>query len=198
MTTNTQIPYNDLVGNGTTVRYGYTFGIVENVDLIVLTQVTGGSLVLQIEYSDYTLENLTDIGGDVLFTTAPADGIRVLILRRTTMTQNVDYEEGEPFQAETHEWNLDKITYILQELIGGAWGGLDGDGNPIYITFDLDAVQNAYTVTITNTGGTDAEIPAWVDATLAGVFHGEIMDEGDVPDDESVTTEPNGHMFIGI
>ena len=198
MTTNVQIPYNDLIGNGTTVRYPYTFGIVENVDLIVLTQVTGSDLVLNIEYSNYTLENITDIGGDVLFTTVPEDGVRVLILRRTTMSQNVDYETGEPFQAETHEWNLDKITYILQELIGGARGGLDADGNPIIITFDLDAVQNAYTVTITNTGGTDAEIPAWVDATYAGVMHGEVMLEVNVPADESATTDPDGHFYIGI
>ena len=107
MTTNTQIPYVDLIGNGTTVRYPYTFGIVEHVDLIVLTQVTGDDLILQTEYSNYTLENITDVGGDVLFTVAPVDDIRVLILRRTTMSQNVDYETDEPFQAETHEWNLD-------------------------------------------------------------------------------------------
>ena len=154
--------------------------------------------MLQIEFSSYTIENETDFGGDILFTEAPADGTRVLILRRTTMSQEVDYEDGEAFQAETHEFNLDKITYILQELIGGARGGLDADGNPIIITFDLDAVQNAYTVTITNTGGTDAEIPAWVDATYAGVMHGEVMLEANMPADESVTTDPDGHFYIGI
>ena len=200
MTTNVQIPYVDLIGNGTTVRYPFTFGIVENVDLIVLIAPAAGSsdLTLQIEYSQYTIENVTDVGGDVLFEIAPPADSRVLILRRTTMSQNVDYETDEPFQAETHEWNLDKITYILQELIGGAWGGLDGDGNPIYMTFDLDAVQNAYTVTITNSGGTDAEIPAWVDETYAGVMHGEVMDAASIPADESVTTDPDGHFYIGI
>jgi hypothetical protein len=168
------------------------------MDIIVLTQVTGEDLVLQIEYSQYTIENETDFGGDIVFAEPPPDETRVLILRRTTMTQEVDYETGLPFMAETHEWNLDKITYILQELIGGAWGGLDGDGNPIYITFDLDAIQNTYTVTVTNSGGTDAELPAWVDETYAGVMHGEVMPEANVPADESLTTEPDGHFFIGI
>ena len=198
MTTPIQIPYNDLEGNGSITRFAFTFGFIEHVDIIVLTQVTDGDLVLQIEFSSYTIENETDFGGDILFAEAPANETRVLILRRTTMSQEVDYEDGEAFQAETHEWNLDKITYILQELIGGAWGGLDGDGNPIFMTFDLDAVQNAYTVTITNTGGTDAEIPAWVDATYAGVMHGEVMPEAEVPADESATTDPDGHFYIGI
>jgi hypothetical protein len=193
LTTQTNIPYDDLVADGTLLRYPFTYPIVENVDLIVLV---GG--VLQIEFSTYTLENITENGGDVLFVTAPAKDVRVLILRRTTMTQNVDYETGLPFMAETHEWNLDKITYILQELIHGAFGGVDSNGDPVFITFDLDAVQNTYSVTITNTGGTDAEIPAWVDATLAGVMHGEVMPAANLPADGAATTEPDGHFWIGI
>ena len=133
MTTGIQIPYNDLEANGSITRFAFTFGFVEHVDIIVLVAPEAGSsdFTLQIEYSQYTIENETDYGGDILFAVAPPDGYRVLILRRTTMSQEVDYEDGEAFQAETHEWNLDKITYILQELIGGAWGCLDGAGNPI-------------------------------------------------------------------
>ena len=193
MTVQTTIPYNDLFGNGTTTRFAFTFGIVESVDLIVI--VAG---VLQIEFSTYTIENLTEVGGDVVFTTAPADTDQVLILRRTTMTQNVDYETGLPFQAETHEWNLDKITYILQELIHGAFGGVDSSGNPVFITFDLDQTQQAYTITVTNTGGTDAILPSWVSAQYAGVFHGVVDLEANLPADEAVTTEPDGHFWIGI
>jgi hypothetical protein len=198
LTTPTQIPYNDLVADGTITRFPFTFGFVEHEDILVLTQVEGSPLVLQIEYSQYTIENETDFGGDIVFAEAPADEVRVLILRRTTMSQEVDYETGLPFMAETHEWNLDKITYILQELVGGAWGGLDGDGNPIYITFDLDAVQNAYTVTITNSGGTDAEIPAWVSAALAGVYHGETVEAANLPAADSVTDKPDGYIWLGI
>lgn len=191
MTTQVNIPYTDLEGDGSITDFAFSFPIVENVDLIVLV---GG--ILQIEYSDYVVDALTDDGGEVIFSEAPADGDRVLILRRTTMTQNVDYDSDEPFMAETHEWNLDKITFILQELITGAWGGYDTDGNPVYLSFDLDATQQAYTLTVTNTGGTDAVLPAWESGTLAGVYHGETTDSA--PADEAVTTKPDGYIWLEI
>ena len=188
----TSIPYNSLEGNGSITSFPFTFGIVETFDLLVL--VDG---ILQIEYSTYTIENLTDVGGDIEFTDAPDSGAVVLILRKTTMTQQVDYVTGEPFQAETHEAELDKIVYILQELIGGAFAGIDSDGNPVYMTFDLDVEQGTVTVTVTNTGGTNAVIPAWESGTLAGVFHGELLLEAGVPTDESATTKPDGFIWLG-
>lgn len=189
MTVNVQKPYNDLVGSGSITRFAFTFGVVETYDIVIL--VAG---VLQVESSAYVLENLTDIGGDIVFTTAPALDASVLILRRTTMTQQVDYVSGSPFQAETHENGLDKIIYILQELIGGAFGGLDSNGDPVYLSFDLSVTAGVATVTINNSGGTDAVLPAWVSGTKAGVFHGEITDSA--PADESATTEEDGYVWI--
>ncbi|RLD56787.1 MAG: hypothetical protein DRI97_06735, partial [Bacteroidetes bacterium] len=122
MTTNTQTPYADLEANGTQTDFPFTFSIVENIDLLVL--VDG---VLMIEYSSYTISGLTDEGGVIAFVEPPPAGVRVLILRRTTISQNVDYELYDGFPAETHEWNLDKITFILQELLSGAFGGVDED-----------------------------------------------------------------------
>ena len=187
MTVPVQIPYNSLVGDGSITTFVFTFDLVENYDLVVAVD---GTVVL--EYSDYTIENLTDDGGEVVFTEAPAGD--VLIFRRTTMTQQVDYVTGEAFPAETHEWNLDKIVYILQELLQGV---LD-DGSGGFITFDLDAEQGSVTVTVTNSGGTDAVIPAWVSSTLAGVYHGETIAAGSLPADESVTSKPDGYIWLGI
>lgn len=184
-----EVPYVDLVGDGIKTIFSYTFGIVETFDLLVLVDT-----VLQIENSAYTIENLTDAGGDIVFATAPDDGDRVLILRKTTITQNVDYEPFSAFPSETHEFNLDKITYILQELLGGAFGGKDSDGNDIILSFDLSVTAGVTTVTINNTGGTDAVIEPWVSGETAGVFLGELTLSA--PADESVTTEPDGKMWI--
>lgn len=192
MTVPVQKPYTDLEGDGSTTTFAFTFSIVESLDLIVL--IAG---VLQIEFSTYTIENLTENGGEVEFTTAPPSEARVLILRKTTITQQTDYTEA-PFPSETHEDVLDKITYILQELLSGAFGGIDSDGNPVFLSFDLSVTPNETTVTINNTGGTDAELPPWVSSTLAGVYHGETTLEASVPADESVTTKEDGYVWLGI
>jgi len=190
MTTDTQIPYADIEANGTQTRFPFEFTIVENIDLLVI--VNG---VLMIEYSAYTIEDLTDEGGVIVFTLPPKAGWRVLILRKTTISQNVDYTLYDSFPAETHEWNLDKITFILQELLTGAFGGLDSDGNPVYLTFDLSVTAGVTTVTINNSGGTDATLQPWVSGEKAGVFHGEI---GATPADGSATTKPDGYVWLEI
>ena len=197
MTTDVNVPYEDYTADGVIDRFAFTYPIVENVDQIVLVDSQDGEgLILQVEFSAYIIENLTDDGADIVFQPnfIPIDEARVLILRRTTITQNVDYELFEGFPAETHEFNLDKITYILQELLGGAFGGKDSDGNPVYISFDLSTTAGVTTVTINNSGGTDAEIPPWVSGETAGVFHGELTLAA--PEDEAVTTKADGYMWI--
>ena len=143
---------------------------------------------MQIEFSQYIIENLTGEGGDIVFQPnfIPPAAARVFIRRRTTLSQEVDYLLFEAFPAETHEFNLDKITYILQELLGSALAG----GN---ITFDLDAVPKEFEVEITNTGGTNADIPGWESAETAGVFFGEVTLAA--PADESVATKPDGYVY---
>ena len=191
MTVNLAIPLIILEGDGTLTTFPYSFPIVEDVDLLVFVDD-----VLQVQYSTYTLENVTDDGGEVEFIDTPADGAIVLILRATTKSQQTDYTEA-PFPSETHEGVVDKITFILQELISGAFTTIDSDGNIVYLTFDLDAVANTTTVTITNSGGTDADIPAWTNAEFAGVYHGETSLEASLPADEEATTKPDGYVWLG-
>ena len=193
MSVNVAIPYNRFVADGIVTNFTFDWDLIETADLIVLVDN-----VLQVEYSQYTVTPDFEDGGDVVFDIAPTDQAQVIVMRRTTMSQNVDYESYTPFPADTHEWNIDKITYILQELIHGTWIGYDASGNPQYLTFDLDAVAYITTVDIENSGGTDATIPPWVSETLAGVYHDETMLEANVPADESVTTEETGHIWLGI
>ena len=189
MTTNVQIPYNSYIGNAAITTYAFTWSFVETSDILVLK-----NQLLQSPFSDYIFSDLTDDGGNVVFSIAPESGSELIILRKTDITQNVDYLEGVPFPAETHEFNLDKITYILQELLTGVRdGGLDEDGNPIFLTFDLSVLQAESLLTILNTGGTDAPLPVWVSALFAGVYHGEITESA--PADGAATNKPDGYIY---
>ena len=190
MTTPVNKPYIILTGNGSLTDFAFSFPIIENTDLIVVVDD-----ILQVEYSTYTIEDLTSEGGTVVFALAPVDGAIVQIIRKTTINQSVDYIEA-PFMAESHEGALDKVTYILQEQLDGGFAGTDSDGNIIYITFDLDVETGAKTMTITNSGGTDAVLPSWVSGVSAGVFHGEITTAA--PEDGEATPKPDGYVWIQV
>ncbi|RLA59045.1 MAG: hypothetical protein DRQ89_14620, partial [Epsilonproteobacteria bacterium] len=109
----------------------------------------------------------------------------VTLTRRTSITQQVDYT-ATAFPSQTHEGQLDKIIMILQELL------LD-DGSGIS-SFDLSVQQAETLVTILNSGGSDAVIPSWVSASLAGVFHGEVTLSA--PADGAATIKPDGYIWI--
>ena len=190
MTVNSQIPYNSYLGNGAIDLFSFTFGLIEPADLLVLVDH-----VQQIQGIDYTVTPSTAVsatsqfwkGGDVVFTAPPAAGVDVLILRKTSITQQLDYTAS-AFPSATHEEGLDKLVFILQELITGV---LDGD-----VTFDLTTEQGESTVTVINSGGTNAVLPSWVSGLLAGVFHGEIT--ALAPDDGSATSKPDGYTWYEV
>jgi hypothetical protein len=194
MTVNVQIPERAMIADGVLTTFTFDFGYIESLDVYVL--VDG---VAQTEYSDYTI-NSTDIyqGGEIEFTTAPASGAVGFIFRFTTRSQNVDYESFTAFPADTHEWNSDKDMYILQELIRGSYSGIDENGNPIALTFDLDTFLSEFFTRVTNSGGTDADLPMWVTDATAGVYAATVDLEANLPADESVSTKPDGYIYIGI
>ena len=195
MTVQVQIPYNSLEGDGTLDTFVFTYGLTEEHDLYV--KVDG---VEQIEFTNYTVGDVNTEGGSIIFEEdhIPADGAVVLIYRFTTRSQEIDYITGEPFPLETHEGGFDKFMRILQELIMGTFTGLDDNGEPYTLTFDLSVTQQEFTITIVNSGGTDAVIPDWESGTLAGAYHGTTDLEANIPADESVTTKEDGHVWLGI
>jgi hypothetical protein len=99
----------------------------------------------------------------------------------------LDYTEA-PFPSASHEDELDKLTYILQELKDGVLGG--------DITFDLGTLIDAISVTITNSGGTNAYIPTWTNNEFAGVFQGEIAEV--IPADGEATLKPDGFTWYQV
>lgn len=87
----------------------YTFDTVTNVGAL---QVRGGGGTY-----DYTLSinSSTKYATITLTTNLPAT-YRIIIVRKINITQQVDYVEGDPFPAETHEGALDKLTLIATML----------------------------------------------------------------------------------
>lgn len=190
MTLPLQQPYTRLIGNSALDRYPFSFTIADNSELLVF--VNG---VLLIEFSTYTLENVTDAGGDVVLSDYPEDGAVIYLLRKTVINQQVDYTSA-PFEVESHEGALDKMMRILQELTGGTFTVYDSDGNLVVLSLDLSVTAEETTITINNSGGTDAVLQPWESGTKAGVFHGEITSSA--PADGEATTKPDGYVYIEI
>ena len=111
MTVTVQSPAIQYAGDGIQDTFSFAFRLLENSDLRVFIDT-----VEQVEISDYTIENLTEAGGDVVFITPPADLTVVNILRATSKDQQTDYAPFDAFPADTHELGLDKLTMIVQEI----------------------------------------------------------------------------------
>lgn len=58
----------------------------------------------------------SDLGGSVVFTTAPARGKKVIISRKIPLSQSVKFLEGEKFPAKDFEYAVDRLYMALQEL----------------------------------------------------------------------------------
>jgi hypothetical protein len=195
MTVSVQVPYLSLLANGTMTDFVFNFGYIETLDVYVRSN--GITLT---QFSDYTIES-TDIyaGGTVVFQNAPAANAIIEIIRITTKSQEIDYESFTSFPADTHEFGMDKDMYILQEMINGAYVIIDGTtGEVTFLTFDLDVALSQYILTITNSGGTDADLPMWVSDTTAGVYAAIVDLEANIPADGAASSEPDGVIYIGI
>ncbi len=106
-------------GNGVAVNFAYPFKIADQVDLLVYVK-SGSVFVLKSLGADYTVSGVgSPSGGTVSFTAAPAVGTgNVRFLRRTALTQLVDYITNDDFPAEIHEAALDKLTMAVQDYLG--------------------------------------------------------------------------------
>jgi len=115
MTVSSTVVRNSYAGDNSTTQFTYTFPIHSTSELKVILRSSAGVETVQTLNSNYTI-NDTGTGGTVTFTTAPATGVSVVLLRDTNLTQDVDYIANDPFPAETHEGALDKIVLSVQEL----------------------------------------------------------------------------------
>lgn len=106
-------------GNGVAVNFTYPFKIDDAADLLVYLK-SGSVFVLKTLGTDYSLTGVRNPGGGtVTFAVAPASATgNVRFLRRTALTQLVDYITNDDFPAEIHEAALDKLTMAVQDYLG--------------------------------------------------------------------------------
>ena len=109
---NTKNSYN---GDGSATSFAYQFPIHSTAELTVIERSANGTETIKSLGSHYSITDNGAAGGNVVFGSAPASGVTVVLLRNTNLTQEVDYIENDAFPAETHEAAIDKLTLQIQE-----------------------------------------------------------------------------------
>lgn len=144
------------LANGTETEFVYPFPIFASEDLRV-------SLDGAPQLSGYTISGSGETeGGQVIFTTAPGNGVTVTLERRLPLERVTDYLEGGDFSAQSINTELDFLVASLQQVNRDQspmlrYGdhetpaatelpdraqrankalGFDGDGNPVAVTLE--------------------------------------------------------------
>jgi len=103
-------------GNGTLTTFAYGFKVFDQDDLTVILRASNGTETVQTITTDYTVTGVGDVGGgNVVFGTAPASGVTVVILREMDLEQGLDLVPNDPFPAQSLENSLDKLTFMVQQ-----------------------------------------------------------------------------------
>lgn len=101
---------NSSTGNGVTTVFPYNFRILDADDLLVTVdgvEQTSGYVVSGVGASS---------GGNVTFTTAPANGTTVLRARDIPIDRQTDYQANGDLLEETVDADFDRIVMILQQM----------------------------------------------------------------------------------
>ena len=103
-------------GNGSLTTFAYSFKIFDQDDLTVILRAADGTETVQTITTHYTVTGVGSAsGGNVVFGTAPASGVTVVILREQPLTQGLDLVANDPFPAESLEEALDKLVFMTQK-----------------------------------------------------------------------------------
>ena len=103
-------------GNGSLTTFAYSFKIFDQGDLTVILRAANGTETVQTITTHYTVTGVGSAsGGNVVFGTAPASGVTVVILREQPLTQGLDLVANDPFPAESLEEALDKLVFMTQK-----------------------------------------------------------------------------------
>ncbi len=110
MTVPVQNPFTSSVANGVTTVFPYSFMIADEDDLKVVVDGV-------VQTSGYTVSGVGNpAGGDVTFTVAPANGLKVLRYLDPLLKRETDYQQFGDFLADTVNLDFDKIWLALQAI----------------------------------------------------------------------------------
>ncbi len=102
--------------NGSLTTFAYTFKIFDQSDVVVILRAADGTETVQTITTHYTVTGVGSAsGGNVVFGSAPASGVTVVILRSQPLTQGLDLVANDPFPAESLEEALDKLVFMSQK-----------------------------------------------------------------------------------
>ena len=103
-------------GNGSLTTFAYTFKVFDQDDLTVILRAADGTETTQTITTHYTVTGVGEAsGGNVVFGSAPASGVTVVIIREQPLTQGLDLVPNTAFPAESLEEALDKVVFITQK-----------------------------------------------------------------------------------
>lgn len=116
MTISNQTNETSAVGTNTVGQeVPYTFPTAVSTDLRVISKVTATGVPTTLtETTNYTA-TVGDSGGTVTMVTAVATTAEIWVIRNTPMTQTLDLETGDAFNAENVEDAIDKNTKLIIE-----------------------------------------------------------------------------------
>lgn len=104
-----QTPVTEHVGNGVTTSFAYTFTILDSADMVVeLDGVVQGS--------GFTVSGAGVLaGGSVLFTSAPASDVSVLLRRSTDLSRSTSYTYAGDLRETVVDEDFNRLWHAMQE-----------------------------------------------------------------------------------
>lgn len=101
------------LANGVTTSFSFNYDMINSDYAAIYQEVDGVQTLVDSEL--YTIE-FDDNGGNVVFKTAPAAGVYIVVGRNVPTDQETPYRTSSGFPANRIEENLDKLTAITQQL----------------------------------------------------------------------------------
>jgi hypothetical protein len=103
-------------GNGALTTFAYGFKVFDQDELTVILRSSDGTETVQTITTNYTVTGVgAASGGNVVFGSAPASGVTIVILRELDLDQGLDLVPNDPFPAQSLENSLDKLTFMVQQ-----------------------------------------------------------------------------------
>jgi len=170
LTVSVQNPIKSYVGNASATSFTYPFRLLRSADMKVYLDG-----VLQV--GGYSLTGIDNpSGGAVVFTTAPGDGVLVILQRLIILDRETDYQEAAAIPTDTLDRDFDRLLMMVQdgraaalEIVGGNL--LDAKGQRIINLADpvnaQDAVTKVWTETAMSSQLTQATTQAGISTTKA-------------------------------
>src|SRR5262245_6509371 len=101
-------PLVQYAGDGSRMTFAFPFPVLASDDLLVF--------VAQQQATGFSITGIGDPeGGEIEFSTPPAPGSMITLLRRTEGIRETEFVDGGPFRAAAINAELDRIMLLLQE-----------------------------------------------------------------------------------